>query len=188
MDKKGLSRVGLLFALALIFVGTIGAAINAGALSIGDSSSKRAISRKRYRLSSETVVVGTNKIGTLTLGGFREGRVVILGAAADLAFALDEDGFSEGDIKLDVAIGSAANTDTNLTDATDKDILQAIAVAAWTNGASHSGVSAAAVLPVDGSSTALNPILNFLTTNTVSTAITGTVSGTVWITYTQIDD
>lgn len=188
MIKRNWGRVemGALFALVLILVAGLVASVDA--VTVGQSSSRRAISRQRYRLQNDVVVIGTNGIGSLTLPGFKKGRIVVLGAAADVAFAFDEEGFAEGDIKLDMAVGSAANTDSNLTDATDKDVLQAIAQAAWTNDVRHTGISAAAVLPFDGSSTALAPKINFLTTNAIATAVTGTVSGTVWISYSQIDD
>jgi len=174
---------------ALVALATAGAALADINASERRDDLQLGIRNLRLRVQNEPIIVnfggtGTNHIGSATLYTLDAAHVAILSAESDLvlSFTSDEPATGSG---LHVSIGTAANIDADLTDATDADIVAVKNVDPWTNSVSRFvSTKGAAATVRDGTSAGTPVVLNVLVDAADMTGpATGTVSGVIHILY-----
>lgn len=117
---------------------------------------------------------------------FPEGRILILGAVADIAMATTGVGAHPND-QYSVALGSVTAADDNDLTATEADIIAKITADGETTAAAHGQLAASAQF--DGTSSALDLFFNVACANANNTgAQTYAATGTVTITWVNLGD
>jgi len=154
-----------------------------------------AYKRKTVHLTSQSIVVNgvsafSNGWGSVKVFDWREGVVRLHGAVADLTFTAATN-LIYTNAGLDIAVGSAAVSDDNLTGATDANMVSAIAIDPRNSDTNHlSGfMQTLGQTNFNGTATALDAYVNMnVDSNDISAVVTGTISGTITFTYSNLGD
>lgn len=153
--------------------------------------------RVKLRFKAEPIVISEGGSGTNAFGGVKvftwdEGRISIDGVVFNIKIGIATNLVNDGS-GINVAIGTVtaiATTGSVAHTSTRVDLGANVEVDPWTNGVTAFGGELAADAQFDGTTTAIAMYINVLVDDgDISQAsVTGTVDGTVLVTYTEVGD